>query len=74
MPEMADKALEGLLAEGVSSYDVIDALKGVGFSVEGPAEEASEEESDDEMSGEVAPAFGPAANERAYDAIMKGGK
>ena len=73
MPEMADKVLEGMLAEGVSSYDVIDALKSAGFSVETPAEE-SEEDMGEEKMDEEKPAFGPAARESALAAIMQGGK
>jgi hypothetical protein len=70
LPANADDALKGLLADGVSSYDVIDALKAAGYSVEEPAGEA---EAEDDSTEEKSP-FGPQAHERAFSAIMKGGE
>lgn len=42
MPLEAEKALDGLLKEGVDAYKVLDALKEAGYSVEGPGLEGDE--------------------------------
>lgn len=43
MPASAEKALKGLLAEGVSPEDILDKLKAEGFGIEPPSEDESYE-------------------------------
>lgn len=72
MLDSADKALEGMLAEGVSASEVLDALSSAGFSVDGPTDDAPGEFKDGpDMAQEKGPlpAFGPEARQRALSAI-----
>ena len=49
MPASAEKALEGMLAEGTDASAIIEALKGSGFNIKPPEGDESYDEAPAEM-------------------------
>jgi hypothetical protein len=51
MPDTANKALEGMLAEGVTAAEVLEALGSSGYDVKPPEDDESYDEPSEEEGG-----------------------